>query len=236
MTTASIPDSARGSVHEVVWPARRSGVRVSFGTDHRRSPWRTGDPAPVHRGVAAAADLVFAGEERATLLTGTLPSDPAELVPGLERAALAVPAVDSMGAGDAFTAGFLAGHTVVPTWLACLERRMSRTRRLRAAVGAPGFGEAESAGAGVALRGRPVRRSVGYRRIQEALSDRLRLGRGPPACPPCSAWSLCRRGWRRRGRKRDVWSREAGLPNRPRLCIGERHSHTSLRPSRTPPA
>jgi len=145
--TASISDSARETVHEVVRLARRSGVRVSFDVNHRRSLWRTGDPAPVYREVAAAADLVFAGEDEAALLTGTRTSDPAELVAALahlgpstavvkrgaagsigyhdgavlEHAAIAVPVVDSVGAGDAFVAGFLAGYTRAADMAACLD-------------------------------------------------------------------------------------------------------------------
>lgn len=177
--TASISDSARESVHEVVRPARRSGVRVSFDVDHRRSRWRRGDPAPVYREAAAAADLVFAGEDETTLLTGTRPSDPAELVAALahlgpstavvkrgaagsigyhdgavlERAALAVPVVDSVGAGDAF----VAGYTQAADMAACLEQRTSRMRRLRAGRRCPGIRRSRSRRRRCGVRGRPGR-------------------------------------------------------------------------------
>lgn len=133
--TASISASARETVRRVLALARAAGVPVSFDVNHRSALWREGDPAPVYREVASAADLVFAGEDEAALLVGE-DADPARLVESMlalgpstavlkrgelgsiasgagtvvESPALRVPVVDTVGAGDAFVAGFLAGR------------------------------------------------------------------------------------------------------------------------------
>lgn len=133
--TASISASARETVRRVLALARAAGVPVSFDVNHRSALWREGDPAPVYREVASAADLVFAGEDEAALMLGE-DADPARLVEGMlalgpstavlkrgelgsiaseagtvvESPALHVPVVDTVGAGDAFVAGFLAGR------------------------------------------------------------------------------------------------------------------------------
>ncbi|RXZ46127.1 PfkB family carbohydrate kinase, partial [Agromyces binzhouensis] len=94
------------------------------------------DAAAVHRSLAARADLVFAGFDEAELLTGLAGATaddlaraiaglgPAEVVVKLgedgaiafadgaahERAAVPVTVVDTVGAGDAFVAGYLAAR------------------------------------------------------------------------------------------------------------------------------
>lgn len=133
--TASISASARETVRRVLALARAAGVPVSFDVNHRSALWREGDPAPVYREVASAADLVFAGEDEAALMLGE-DADPSRLLEGMlalgpstavlkrgelgsiaseagavvESPALRVPVVDTVGAGDAFVAGFLAGR------------------------------------------------------------------------------------------------------------------------------
>ncbi|KJK09230.1 hypothetical protein UB45_21660 [Terrabacter sp. 28] len=134
--TASISASGLETVRAVMRRARRASVPVSFDVNHRASLWRSGDPAPVYRELAAGCDIVFAGEDEASLLTGLacdrtekLLEAIARLGPAtvvlkrgsagsllydgdrvLERPALSVPVVDTVGAGDAFVAGFLAGR------------------------------------------------------------------------------------------------------------------------------
>jgi 2-dehydro-3-deoxygluconokinase len=102
-------------------------VRVSLDVNLRRRLWSDREAAPVLEELAARCDLVIAGEDEATLLCGS--ADPAVLAERFgveavvkrgERGAIgcrggevaedhgiAVAAVDVVGAGDAFTAGYL---------------------------------------------------------------------------------------------------------------------------------
>ncbi len=132
--TPGLSETALAAVRHVVDRAAAAGVPVSFDVNHRNGVWRDRDAAPVYREIAARASVVFAGEHETRLLTGTGTTAPdvllAELAattPGdavLKRgaagclaevdgeqhtvAARAVPVVDTVGAGDAFVAGYLA--------------------------------------------------------------------------------------------------------------------------------
>jgi len=134
--TASLSDSGRETVLRVLDVARAHGVPISFDVNHRGGLWPTGDPAPVYREIAASADLIFAGDDEAALLLGRPADDVGALVERMralgpstavvkrgalgsiasdggdliERAAVKVPVVDTVGAGDAFVAGFLASR------------------------------------------------------------------------------------------------------------------------------
>ena len=114
--------------------ARAAGVPVSFDVNHRAAVWRDRDAREVYTQVAGAAAVVFAGEDEARLLTGTTTTDRSSLldelvalaggdvvlklgadgclahVDGVRHAVPAVPVtvVDTVGAGDAFVAGYLA--------------------------------------------------------------------------------------------------------------------------------
>jgi len=130
--TPALSDSARATVDHAVELAQAAGVPVSFDLNYRSALWPPGEAAAVCRDLAARADIVFAGNDEAELLG--LEGDPPELARGLaglgaghavvklgERGAVAfvdgaahtvdpvpVQAVDPVGAGDAFVAGYLA--------------------------------------------------------------------------------------------------------------------------------
>ena len=130
--TPALSDSARATVDHAIELARAAGVPVSFDLNYRSALWPPGQAAAVCRELAARADIVFAGDDEAELLG--LDGDPPDLARGLaalagghavvklgERGAVAavdgqvhtvepVPAraVDPVGAGDAFVAGYLA--------------------------------------------------------------------------------------------------------------------------------
>jgi 2-dehydro-3-deoxygluconokinase len=130
--TPALSPSARAAIDHAVELARAAGVPVSFDVNYRSALWTPEEAAAVCRDLAARADVVFAGDDEAELLG--LDGDPADLARGLaglgaghavvklgERGAVAavdgqvhaveavpVPAVDPVGAGDAFVAGYLA--------------------------------------------------------------------------------------------------------------------------------
>jgi 2-dehydro-3-deoxygluconokinase len=130
--TPALSDSARATVEHAVELAREARVPVSFDLNYRSALWPPDRAAAVCRDLAAQADLVFASDDEAELLG--LQGEAADLARGLadlgnghavvklgERGAVAavdgqvhvvdpvpVQAVDPVGAGDAFVAGYLA--------------------------------------------------------------------------------------------------------------------------------
>ena len=146
--------------------ADAAGATISFDVNHRSRLWRGRDAATTHRRIAARAALVFAGEEEAELLApgGGDPSNRAAAIAALgptevviKRGAAGalvlvdgtrterVPAVsvdlvvDTVGAGDAFVAGYLAER------LAGRELAIRLDTALRAGAAAcrhPGTGRA----------------------------------------------------------------------------------------------
>src|SRR4029450_366455 len=128
----ALSDSARATVEYAVEVARAAGVPVSFDVNYRSALWPPDRAAAVCRDLAARADVVFASDDEAELLG--LKGDPADLARDLadlgaghavvklgQRGAVAaaggrgqgagpvpVQAVDPVGAGDAFVAGYLA--------------------------------------------------------------------------------------------------------------------------------
>ena len=130
--TPALSASARGAVFEGVAAASSAGIPVSFDINHRASLWHE-DPAPVYRQLAEKSDLVFAGDDEARILFPDQESPLAlahaisdlgprqvviklgaagcvAVIDGAEyrREAIAVQTVDTVGAGDAFVAGYLA--------------------------------------------------------------------------------------------------------------------------------
>ncbi|WP_413318188.1 sugar kinase [Agrococcus sp. 1P02AA] len=130
--SAALSDSSRAALDAAIDTARTAGVAVSFDVNHRSRLWGAEEAAAAYRSIAARADVLFAGGDEAELLTGERePQRQADAIAALgpdqvviklgadgaigfeggervERLAFAVDAVDSVGAGDAFVAGYLA--------------------------------------------------------------------------------------------------------------------------------
>lgn len=132
--TAALSASARDTVSSVAARARENGAIVAFDVNHRPSLWSGRDPRPVYLEIARQSDLVFAGDDEARLLLHNGERDavtladellsigPSEAVVksgaagavarhGTETAvaaAIPIDPVDTVGAGDAFVAGYLA--------------------------------------------------------------------------------------------------------------------------------
>jgi 2-dehydro-3-deoxygluconokinase len=118
-------------VAEAARVARQAGVPVSFDFNHRSKLWSRADAAAAFERMLPLADLVFAGDDEARILIDA--QDPVDLASGLiERgasesvikmgakgavavssgrvyvqAAIPIVPVDTVGAGDAFVAGYL---------------------------------------------------------------------------------------------------------------------------------
>ncbi|WP_292719036.1 sugar kinase [Microbacterium sp. 13-71-7] len=129
--TPGLSESAQAATFDAIARARAAGVTVSFDVNHRDGVWSRETASPVYRRIAEAADIVFAGVEEAALLVaapdGGLESAVSALGPDqvvikrgadgatalidgalLQQEAVPVEVVDTVGAGDAFVAGYLA--------------------------------------------------------------------------------------------------------------------------------
>jgi len=118
--TPSLSPSARDTVFAALDLAEAVGATVSYDVNHRSRLWSTEEAAPVHRAIAARAQLVFASDDELELL-GDLAVPELVVTRGsagastlrdgtlVEQAAVPLAAVvDTVGAGDAFVAGYLA--------------------------------------------------------------------------------------------------------------------------------
>ena len=116
--------NGRATLERALDLAEDAGATISFDVNHRSKMWSPAEATPVYRATASRAHIVFAGEDEALLL-GDIPSlDIAEFILKLgERGATATIAgqdhsvdavtitpVDTVGAGDAFVAGYLAAR------------------------------------------------------------------------------------------------------------------------------
>jgi 2-dehydro-3-deoxygluconokinase len=137
--TPALGDAPAAAVREAVHRARAAGVVVSVDLNFRSRLWDAATAAPVFRELAASADLLFAGDDEARIaleiddpdklgpeklaaaLAGLGPTEvvvkrgrhgATALIDGELIAVPAVPVqtVDSVGAGDAFVAGYLASR------------------------------------------------------------------------------------------------------------------------------
>jgi 2-dehydro-3-deoxygluconokinase len=132
--TPALSASAAAAVDHAIAVARGAGATVSVDINYRKRLWAANEAIPVLRNLAAGADILFAGEDEAALLVGSMPLE--EICEGLaatgpkhvvlKRGSLGAVAlignellrvdacpvttlVDPVGAGDAFAAGYLAG-------------------------------------------------------------------------------------------------------------------------------
>ncbi|GAS98951.1 sugar kinase, ribokinase family [Mycolicibacterium canariasense] len=131
--TALLSDSARDCMQSALDRARGAGVRISFDINYRSALAPADVAGPLLRKFAEQADIVFGGPEELHVLFPD--SDPAEAAARLVRsgrsevvrkqgadgatvhlpgeqihgAGIPVDVVDTVGAGDAFVAGYLSG-------------------------------------------------------------------------------------------------------------------------------
>lgn len=130
--TLGLGPGPAGALTWAIAAAREAGATVSFDVNYRRALWSEADAAAAITAVLADCDVVIAGLDEARILTGhadaeraarTLESmGPRQVlitlgergclarIDGtmLEAPAPAVTVVDTVGAGDAFVAGYLA--------------------------------------------------------------------------------------------------------------------------------
>lgn len=131
--TPALSDQAEATLRYAVNAARAEGVPVSFDLNYRANLWPREAAKSVYLDIIALSDIVFAGDDEAAIAVGNA-SSPEELAGritahgptqaviklGAEGAlamvdgeifrqqATPVNAVDTVGAGDAFVAGYLA--------------------------------------------------------------------------------------------------------------------------------
>ncbi|WP_423184716.1 sugar kinase [Arthrobacter sp. NyZ413] len=131
--TPALSSQAAAALKDAVAVARESGIPVSFDLNYRSKLWDAGTAGSAYREIIPLADIVFAGLEEAEIAVGTA-SDAEEaarriaamgprqvviklgadgalaLIDGnlYLQEAHPIEAIDTVGAGDAFVAGYLA--------------------------------------------------------------------------------------------------------------------------------
>jgi len=126
--TPALSEGARAATAYAVWAAGDSGIGVSLDVNYRGRLWSRDEAAACLRQLLPGVRTVFASEDELDILTDATDAVPALLDAGVEevvvtaggagawahsakgtthRPALPVTVVDSIGAGDAFVAGYL---------------------------------------------------------------------------------------------------------------------------------
>jgi 2-dehydro-3-deoxygluconokinase len=132
--TPLLSSSAREAVRTAIDRARTAGVMVSFDINYRSALASAGDAGPILREIAERADIVFGGEDEfAVLFPGASVAEAAERLrtagcarvvvkQGADGATVftggapvrssgfSIDVIDTVGAGDAFVAGYLSAH------------------------------------------------------------------------------------------------------------------------------
>lgn len=150
--TPALGAAGEATVRAAVATAREHGLRISLDINHRATLWSDARASAVLCDLVSSVDLLFAGEDEAHLLVDA--DDPVDRLRAMAalgpdsvllkrgpRGALAliegevrevapypVRAVDPVGAGDAFAAGYLAGL--------CLDQPVEQRLDTAAAAGA----------------------------------------------------------------------------------------------------
>ncbi|MFJ6281686.1 sugar kinase [Pseudarthrobacter oxydans] len=131
--TPALSATAATTIREAIDIARSQGVTVSFDLNYRANLWTAADARRSYQELIPLTDIVFAGDEEAALAVGPA-HEPTELARRLaelgpsqaiiklgskgavasieeeiyRQPAVAIEPVDTVGAGDAFVAGYLA--------------------------------------------------------------------------------------------------------------------------------
>jgi 2-dehydro-3-deoxygluconokinase len=131
--TPALSQSGAATVQYAIDAAKAAGVPISLDLNYRRALWPVEEAALAYQRLIPQVDIVFAGDDEAAIAVGAC-SGPAELAGRLStmgpaqaviklgadgafaiidgqhysQAAVAVAALDTVGAGDAFVAGYLA--------------------------------------------------------------------------------------------------------------------------------
>ncbi len=146
--TLALSETARATAFAAIDRAHAAGARVSFAVNHRNKLWSVVHASAFYERVLALADIVFASDDEAQLLRpGSAPEELARALADGSNAevivtlgpdgavavidddlhrvdAVRIDPVDTVGAGDAFAAGYLAERLV----------GASPTRRLQTAA------------------------------------------------------------------------------------------------------
>lgn len=130
--TPALSGQAEATLRYAILAARAAGVPVSFDLNFRGNLWSPEGASSVFRDIIPLADIVFAGDDEAAIAVGAAePEELARRIAALgpsqaviklgaegalalingrvyRQAAVTVAVVDTVGAGDAFVAGYLA--------------------------------------------------------------------------------------------------------------------------------